>query len=78
MECLVKWSERYPENTRRGAPTKFRLIHQELIKERIILPKEFRFFDHGSNKVNTINNSSNINEDKRSNQFNMGNSSELN
>lgn len=51
LECLVKWSERYPQNARRGAPTKFRLTHQQLIKERVVLPREFRFFDNGLNKV---------------------------
>ena len=50
LECLVKWSERYPL-TGQNSPTKFRMAYLELLKLGVVLPKQFRFFQGDSSKA---------------------------
>lgn len=38
LECIVKWSEKYPTNKSSGEPTKYKLAYNELVNERVVLP----------------------------------------
>ena len=45
LECIVKWSEKYPtSNKSSDEPTRFRVAFNELVSEGVVLPKEFTFF----------------------------------
>ena len=41
LECIVKWSEKYPSNKSSGEPTKYKLACNELIAEGVVLPERF-------------------------------------
>ena len=43
LENIVRWSERFPTSNNQ-TPTKFKLAYNELAKERVVLPSDFKFY----------------------------------
>jgi hypothetical protein len=47
LECLIVWSERYPKTSKKD-DSKFMLAFNELVSRKVVLPKEFMYFESAS------------------------------
>ena len=54
LECIIKWSEKYPTNKSSGEPTKYKLAYNELVNERVVLPSQFVFFPNVNAMIGSV------------------------